>query len=200
MKIFRIILTSATILMMALIFRFSAQPADDSGRMSTSVGLAVCRIFVPDFEEKTESEQMLYAQSIDHPVRKCAHAFEYAILSALCICTLLSRSGERKMQQMDEKKYRPSSAPVTNVNKPAVLVTLFGNKLRLKAAISMIACGWLIATFYAATDEFHQLFVDGRACMFTDVIIDSSGAAFAAVIILLIVLNAARRGHSLSNQ
>ena len=200
MKILRIILTSATILMMALIFRFSAQPADDSGEMSTSVGLAVGRIFVPDFEEKTEAEQLLYAQSIDYPVRKCAHASEYAILSALCICTLLSWSCDRKPQQTDDNKYRPSSTSVKNVNKPAALVTIFGKKLKLKAAISMIVCGWLIATFYAATDEFHQLFVDGRACMFTDVMIDSAGAAFAAVIILLIVLNAACRRHSLQRK
>lgn len=196
MKTLRIILTSATILMMALIFWFSAQPADDSSEMSTSVGLAVGRIFVPDFEEKTEAEQMLYAQSIDHPVRKCAHASEYAILSALCIGTLLSWSCDRKLQQMDHSKYRPSTTSATNINKPAALVTLFGKKLKLKAAISMIVYGWLIATIYAATDEFHQLFVDGRACLFTDVMIDSAGAAFAAVIILLIILNAARRRHS----
>lgn len=197
MKALRIILTSATILMMALIFWFSAQPADDSSELSTSVGLAVGRIFVPDFEEKTEAEQMLYAQSIDHPVRKCAHASEYAILSALCIGTLLSWSCDRKLQQIDDNKYRsPSSASATNVDKSAALVTLFGKKLKLKAAISMIVYGWLIATIYAATDEFHQLFVDGRACLFTDVMIDSAGAAFAAVIILLIILNAARRRHS----
>ena len=196
MKALRIILTSATILMMALIFWFSAQPADDSSELSTSVGLAVGRIFVPDFEEKTEAEQMLYAQSIDHPVRKCAHASEYAILSALCIGTLLSWSCGKKLQQMDHNKYRPSATSATNNNKPAALVTLFGKKLKLKAAISMIVYGWLIATIYAATDEFHQLFVDGRACLFTDVMIDSAGAAFAAVIILLIILNAARRRHS----
>lgn len=196
MKALRIILTSATILMMALIFWFSAQPADDSSELSTSVGLAVGRIFVPDFEEKTEAEQMLYAQSIDHPVRKCAHASEYAILSALCIGTLLSWSCDRKLQQMDHNKYRPSATSATNNNKPAALVTLLGKKLKLKAAISMIVYGWLIATIYAATDEFHQLFVDGRACLFTDVMIDSAGAAFAAVIILLIILNAARRRHS----
>lgn len=194
MKILRIILTSATILMMALIFWFSAQPSDDSSEMSTSVGLAIGHIFVPDFEEKTEAEQILYAQSIDHPVRKCAHASEYAILSALCIGTLLSWSFSKKLQQKNGNQYSPSSVPDTNSH--TSLVPFFGEKLKLNAAISMIVCGWLIATIYAATDEFHQLFVDGRACLFTDVMIDSAGAAFAAVIILLIVLNAARRRDS----
>ena len=38
------------------------------------------------------------------------------------------------------------------------------------------AFSWLITTLYAGTDEFHQLFVEGRAGQFTDVCIDSAGA------------------------
>ena len=45
--------------------------------------------------------------------------------------------------------------------------------------------GWLIATGYAATDEFHQLFVPGRSGMFTDVCLDGAGAAFGVVILLV---------------
>ena len=40
----------------------------------------------------------------------------------------------------------------------------------------MILIAWGISTAYAATDEFHQIFVPGRAGMLTDVMIDSSGA------------------------
>ncbi|WP_282209355.1 VanZ family protein [Parvibacter caecicola] len=36
---------------------------------------------------------------------------------------------------------------------------------------------WGAATLYAATDEFHQLFVPGRAGLPTDVLIDATGAA-----------------------
>jgi len=35
---------------------------------------------------------------------------------------------------------------------------------------------------YACTDEFHQSFVPGRACLFRDVMIDTSGGAFAMII------------------
>lgn len=35
---------------------------------------------------------------------------------------------------------------------------------------------WGFATLYAMTDEFHQLFSDGRAGQMRDVLIDSSGA------------------------
>ena len=34
----------------------------------------------------------------------------------------------------------------------------------------------LIAFGYAGSDEIHQMFVDGRAAMFTDVLIDTAGA------------------------
>lgn len=33
--------------------------------------------------------------------------------------------------------------------------------------------------FWAISDEFHQAFVPGRACMFTDVLIDLMGAGFS---------------------
>ena len=41
---------------------------------------------------------------------------------------------------------------------------------------------WLIAAGYAATDEFHQLFVPGRSGQVSDVILDSAGAAIGVLI------------------
>lgn len=50
---------------------------------------------------------------------------------------------------------------------------------------------WLLATAYAGTDEWHQIFVGGRAGMPMDVLIDSCGAATGALVgILLIRLRA----------
>jgi VanZ family protein len=43
---------------------------------------------------------------------------------------------------------------------------------------------WLAATVYAATDEFHQLFVPGRTARVTDVMIDAAGAAAGIAIAL----------------
>ena len=40
-----------------------------------------------------------------------------------------------------------------------------------------ISSAWVLATAYAATDEFHQLFVDSRNGTVVDVLIDSAGAA-----------------------
>src|SRR3954466_8940060 len=40
-----------------------------------------------------------------------------------------------------------------------------------------------IAVAYAATDEYHQSFVSGRHSTWVDVVIDSGGAALAALLI-----------------
>jgi VanZ family protein len=42
---------------------------------------------------------------------------------------------------------------------------------------------WVLSTLYGAGDEFHQLFVPGRTPLFSDVMIDSLGAALGLLII-----------------
>lgn len=79
----RRIIICATILWMVLIFVFSAQPADTSTDMSRMVGYKVGEYFVSDFESWPVGEQAAFAEKIDFPVRKCAHASEYAVLAVL---------------------------------------------------------------------------------------------------------------------
>ena len=50
------------------------------------------------------------------------------------------------------------------------------------------AYSFLIGAAYAISDEIHQYFVPGRACQFTDVLIDSSGVAAGIACSLLLVL------------
>lgn len=45
---------------------------------------------------------------------------------------------------------------------------------------------WIFSTLYAMTDEFHQLFVQGRAAQITDVMIDSVGALCGIGLIVFI--------------
>ena len=42
-----------------------------------------------------------------------------------------------------------------------------------------------LCALYAATDEFHQLFVDGRSAQVSDVCIDTTGAAVGAALLKL---------------
>lgn len=44
----------------------------------------------------------------------------------------------------------------------------------------------LFTSLYAVTDEFHQLFVEGRACRFLDWAIDSFGAVLGAIGFIII--------------
>lgn len=54
------------------------------------------------------------------------------------------------------------------------------------SAKKAILFSWIGAAFYAATDEFHQLFVPFRTATVTDVLIDSSGALLAALLLLFL--------------
>ena len=56
-------------------------------------------------------------------------------------------------------------------------------KLKLRVILAL-----LLGLLYAVSDEIHQLFIEGRACRFTDVFIDFSGVLLAIVFTYLIVL------------
>lgn len=44
----------------------------------------------------------------------------------------------------------------------------------------------IFTSAYAATDEFHQIFVDGRSCQFSDWCIDTAGAVLGMAVFVLI--------------
>lgn len=46
-------------------------------------------------------------------------------------------------------------------------------------------CSLLMVFMYACTDEFHQLFVEGRSGQFKDVLIDTSGGIFGMMLIYI---------------
>jgi VanZ family protein len=43
----------------------------------------------------------------------------------------------------------------------------------------------IFTTLYACTDEIHQLFVPGRACMLSDVFIDSIGGCLGLIVFII---------------
>ena len=136
------------IIWMSVIFSFSAKKAVESEGMSHSVGKEIGRLIVPQFTSWSEDKQEQFAEKIDFPVRKCAHASEYAVLGVLMLGTAYSFAEDQ------------------------------GKKNRLLC--------WCAGTAYAATDEFHQLFVPGRSCQFRDVCIDSAGILTGIVLFSLI--------------
>lgn len=137
-----------TLLWMVVIFYYSSKTAVESTQDSMAVGMAIGRLFVADYDELPESEQYNIAKSIEHPIRKTAHAMEYAVLGLFLTLGLYAN-----------KKYT----------------------LKRYYVCRNLLCPWLLATFYACTDEFHQLFVLGRSGQISDVCIDSGGALLGVV-------------------
>lgn len=72
---------------------------------------------------------------------------------------------------------------VAHVTEYAVLTALWWRALHALGAGRPLVAAVAIAFLYAATDEFHQTFVDGRQGTPVDVMIDSIGMAIAAGVI-----------------
>lgn len=71
------------ILWMVVIFCFSAADGDESSKTSGWVGRMIGQIFVSGFDDMSETEQEEWASKIEYPIRKAAHATEYAVLALL---------------------------------------------------------------------------------------------------------------------
>lgn len=138
---------------MVVIFSFSARPAEQSTGDSRWAGHMIGQLFVPGFEDWSDKEQETFAEKVDHPVRKTAHAMEYAVLGLLTAGAYIRRG--------------------TSIRK-GILVP------------------WGIAALYAASDEFHQLFVPGRSGQVSDVVLDSAGV-LAGVLLLAGIRKARNR-------
>jgi len=73
---------------------------------------------------------------------------------------------------------------VVHASEYALLCFLWWRALRTVLDRSTaLAAAWVVATIYAATDEYHQGFVAGRHSTWVDVAIDSMGAAVCALLI-----------------
>ena len=76
------------------------QKAVESEGMSHSVGKEIGRLIVPQFTSWSEERQEQFAKMIDFPVRKCAHATEYAVLGVLILGTAYSFSEDSRKRSM----------------------------------------------------------------------------------------------------
>ena len=156
--IFRIVLIALWIAMMALIVWFSDQPDYVSQEQSLNVGKFLCSIIVGGYENMSADKQLEYAKMLDHFVRKSAHFCEYAVLGVLTFNA----------------------------------VTLFFKYIvkRINGKLEMILpkiATVLWCFVFAATDEIHQYYVPGRFSSFTDVLLDTAGAATGMLFIMVVI-------------
>ena len=129
----------AAFLWMAVIFGLSARNDTSSMEDSSRVGRIAAELLVPGFRDMSPGEQQAILEAIDHPVRKTAHFFEYAVLGFLFSGGFLQPEHGRK------------------------------------AVRRQMLLAFLAGAVYAVSDELHQFFAPGRACMWQDVLLDSAG-------------------------
>ena len=170
-KVFLILM----LLWMALIFFYSSRQADVSAEDSGRIGITLGRIFISDFEEWPEEEQQEFAARIDHPVRKTAHAAEYAVLGFLAAGACAGTAGSAGTSRSSGMAGSSGVAESAGTAESSGVAERTGNGARRKFRKEMFL-PWLIAALYAASDEIHQLFVPGRSGQLSDVILDSAGA------------------------
>lgn len=158
-----------TIIWMVTIFCFSARNGVTSTGDSHYIGMKIGEVFVPGFDRWNSTRQLTFAQKADFPIRKSAHAMEYALLGFLITGSLVANAKERKKQRNKVQENR---------------------KLYLAA--------WMGSAFYAMTDEFHQLLVPERSGRAADVLLDSTGAAVGVCLFLIIQMWIQHKTHSKS--
>ncbi len=146
--IVRILLSIMIIANMAVIFAFSAENGEESGKRSDGVIESLAGLIIKNYDNLTADEKENITGILATPVRKAAHMIEYAALSFLC----------------------------------SALVYTFTEKVVLNISIPII-----FSFLYAMTDELiHQRMTAGRAGQFTDVCIDTVGAAMGTMFFLFI--------------
>ncbi|MCI8644643.1 MAG: VanZ family protein [Lachnospiraceae bacterium] len=132
------------LLLMGVIFSFSAKTAVESSRSSNViVDVLMDEHLIGGVAKDPEKVREL----LSFLVRKSAHMAEFAVLAMLALFWL-------------------SSFPMTY-------------RRRCILAVLISAC-------YAATDEFHQLFVPGRSGEVRDVLVDTAGAVIGILFLSLL--------------
>ncbi|MFT4144526.1 MAG: VanZ family protein [Mobilitalea sp.] len=137
------------VLLMIIIFLFSAKPAVNSNESSLSIASRILSTY-EDISNLhfSETERIIMLNEINHMIRKGAHFSEYALLANTLALHLL-------------------------------VIGFSKRKLYLYSVV--------LASFYAATDELHQKFVEGRSGQLSDVLIDASGAVVGAFFFLMLI-------------
>ena len=85
------------------------------------------------------------------------------------------------------------------------LSLLLFNALYHTAQKPLIIPSFAVGVFYALTDEIHQIFIEGRAFQFTDILVDAIGGAVgvaAGYIIYKVIINIIKhhRGNTLEKE
>jgi VanZ family protein len=157
-----------SVVLMIVIFLFSSKPAEESSAESSRiVNLVLHAVEYLRQTKFTVQEFSYWAEMIHTPIRKMAHMTEYAVLSLTFFLPAFFQDGAvaREKEQsgnMDGGERKQEK------------------KVLWKLCLRSI----LFSMLYASTDEFHQLFVEGRSGSVRDVMIDTLGATLGILFFL----------------
>ena len=131
----------------------------------------MCVIFA--FSAQTKEESSAVSES-----------FSYRVVNTTGLLLHLNLDEEqiREMANAIERFVR-KGAHMTEYAILAILLCVWISRWQIsRLRMACIAAG--LAMFYACSDEFHQLFVAGRAGKVSDVLIDSAGAVLGLALFL----------------
>ena len=145
------------------------------GKIRTIAGILallwMCVIFAFSAQEKEESSEV-------------SEAFSYRIVSSTGLFFHLHLDEEelRRIANAIESTVR-KAAHMTEFGILSILVYVWLGKWQITVGRKMSIAA-IFTILYAASDEFHQLFVPGRAGSIRDVVIDGSGAILGICIFI----------------
>lgn len=151
-----------TLAIMVLIFCFSAESGGESGSLSDTIARMLASAFVGGFDNMPIEQQTQIIAQMSWPIRKTAHASEYACLAMSLVITCWQIAAWRH-ETREGARLCPRRVPFVGMT------------------------AFVIAVLYACSDEIHQLFIDGRAGQVADVLVDASGAAIGCLLMCLLM-------------
>ncbi|MDE6882382.1 MAG: VanZ family protein [Lachnospiraceae bacterium] len=89
------------------------------------------------------------------------------------------------------ERYVRKGAHMTEFAVLAVLLYLWIGRWRM-SRLRQYGIAVMLAILYAGSDEFHQLFVEGRAGLVSDVVVDGTGAVLGLALFILLPLCTAK--------
>ncbi|MBQ8800351.1 MAG: VanZ family protein [Lachnospiraceae bacterium] len=170
-KVLRYCSVLPALVILFLIFGFSAQDGETSGSFSFRICCAILS-FADRLFSWNLAEPAFYshAESMQFLVRKAAHVTEYFFLALSIFLPL-------RVLVFHKPK---CSLACSSANATPVQATTSNRH----HCIAPVLLTFLLSVICAALDEFHQTFVPGRCGSPTDVLVDSVGILFACSTLL----------------
>lgn len=172
------------VIWMAVIFCFSAVPADESNRQSLNIVNRAIEKFEAKssfnmYNEKNNKNNINQNTQTNNDIQKLQ-----VINKNIANISQKTQQKQNLILKLNRILRKFAHASVYFILYILVLNLIYQIKKEYKLAYCIMSIG--VCFLYACTDEFHQLYVDGRTGLFSDVIIDTLGATVSFIFVEII--------------